>query len=127
MSLCACNASNLYVLTNHDPGKRIPILKNLLKIRQKGEPVLVLESTRLQICEDSGCGYHTVLDTLLDYLLDQRMSTAIYSVVLYGLENVIFTTGSRTILTFYKILTSYLCDILSILIERQIQISGGRV
>lgn len=125
MSLCACNASNLYVLTNHDPGKRIPILKNLLKIRQRGEPVLVLESTRLQICEDSGCGYHTVLDTLLDYLLDQRMSTAIYSVVLYGLENVIFTTGSRTILTFYKILTSYLCDILSILIERQIQISGG--
>ncbi|EFO65383.1 Sec7-like protein, partial [Giardia lamblia P15] len=124
MSLCACNASSLYVLTNHDPGKRIPILKYLLKIRQKGEPILTPENARLQVCGDSGCGYHTVLDTLLDYLLDQRMSTSIYNVILYGLENVIFMTGSRTILIFYKTLVSYLCDILSILIERQVQNSS---
>lgn len=120
-SLYTCNASNLYVLTNHEPGKRVPILKRLWNARQKSEPVIATEGTRLQICDDVGCRYHTVLDILLDYILDQRMGTVIHGVILSGLENVIFMIGSRIILTFYKTITSYLCDILSILIEEKIQ------
>ncbi|KWX15598.1 Sec7-like guanine nucleotide exchange factor [Giardia duodenalis assemblage B] len=121
LSLCACNVSSLYVMTNHGFGKRIPILKYLWKIRQRTGPILTMENTRLHLCEESGCGHHTVVDTLLDYVLDQRMSNVICEVILYGLESIIFTTGSRAMLTFYKILTSYLCDILSILMEEQAQ------